>query len=127
MPTNRLQSSHRYCEADMPSPFPGMDPYLENPVIFPSFHHQMISQLQAPLNRSLRPKYVACIEERVYISEDDDPGRRFIIPDVEIKPSDHGGNLPKTSPSTTGVPNVAEPIIATELIEDEIHDHFLNI
>ena len=30
----------------MPSPFPGMDPYLENPEIFPDFHDSFITYLR---------------------------------------------------------------------------------
>ncbi len=111
----------------MPSPFPGMDPYLENPALFPNFHHAMISQIQGALNRSLRPKYVAMVEERVYISEDEDPGRKFIIPDVEIALSPRGGKLPQQPKSSVATLDVAEPIIATSLIDEEIHDHYLNI
>ncbi len=111
----------------MPSPFPGMDPYLENPGLFPNFHHAMISQMQGALNRTLRPKYVAMVEERVYISEEDDPGRKYIIPDIEIKDPGRGGRMSKQKESAAAVMDVAEPIVATELIDDEIHDHFLNI
>ena len=111
----------------MRSPFPGMDPYLENPTLFPNFHHALISQIQGALNRILRPKYVAMVEERIYISDEDDPGRKFIIPDIEVKDSNRRGRLPAPSESTIAVLDVAEPIIATELIDDEIHDHYLSI
>jgi hypothetical protein len=30
----------------MPSPFPGMDPYLESPEIFPDFHDSAITYLR---------------------------------------------------------------------------------
>ena len=43
----------------MPSPFPGMDPYLEDPLIWPSVHHLLISQIGTTLNRSLPPGYDA--------------------------------------------------------------------
>src|SRR5437667_7466880 len=73
----------------MPSPFPGMDPYLESPTIWPDVHHGLISGIQAALNPHLRPRYVARVELRVYISDDDDPGREaLIVPtllDEEIK------------------------------------------
>ena len=57
----------------MPSPFPGMDPYLESPTIWPDVHHELISEIRAALNPSLRPRYVARVELRLYISDDDDP------------------------------------------------------
>lgn len=37
----------------MPSPFPGMDPYLEDPGLWPDVHHGLISEMQAALNRLL--------------------------------------------------------------------------
>lgn len=114
----------------MPSPFPGMDPYLEDSVIFPNFHHQLISHMQGVLNRVLRPKYVACSEDRVYISSEDDPGRKFIVPDVEIRetPSAGQSHVPmKATVSATAILDVAEPILVTTLLDDEIHEPFIEI
>lgn len=73
----------------MPSPFPGMDPYLEDPPTWGNFHLNMIAEIQAELNRQLRPKYYARAEERVYISDQDDPGRRVIVPDILIEDDIH--------------------------------------
>jgi len=49
----------------MPSPFPGMDPYLERPSLWPDVYHELISQIRAALKPTLRPKYVARVETRV--------------------------------------------------------------
>lgn len=43
----------------MPSPFPGMDPYIEHPEIWGDFHNNLASQIQAALNETIRPKYFA--------------------------------------------------------------------
>ena len=43
-------------EPGMPSPFPGMDPYLERNPIFHELHTQMLSEAQAQLQPQLRPK-----------------------------------------------------------------------
>ena len=56
----------------MSSPFPGMDPYLEEPGLWPDVHHAIISEMQAVLNRAVRPAYHVRVEERVYISDEDD-------------------------------------------------------
>lgn len=48
----------------MPSPFPGMDPYLEGP-LWMSFHGQFIAEIARQLAPRLRPKYVALMDERV--------------------------------------------------------------
>jgi hypothetical protein len=49
----------------MPSPFPGMDPYLETNPIFHELHTQMLSEAQAQLQPQLRPKYVARLERHL--------------------------------------------------------------
>jgi hypothetical protein len=46
----------------MPSPFPGMDPFLETNPIFQELHTQMLAEMQALLQPQLRPKYVARLE-----------------------------------------------------------------
>lgn len=108
----------------MPSPFPGMDPYLEAPALWPDVHHGLISQIQAVLNPALRPRYVARVELRVYISDDDDPGREAIIPDVRIeKPKRHGARKSKGATALV----IAEPIIVPFLIDDEIEEARLEI
>ncbi|MEB3829953.1 DUF4058 family protein, partial [Phormidium sp. CCY1219] len=50
----------------MPSPFPGMNPYLEQPDFWPEVHHLLISLLLESLVPQLRPKYRVAIEKRVY-------------------------------------------------------------
>ena len=109
----------------MPSPCPGMDPYLEAPELWPDLHHEMISIIRETLNRQLRPAYHAMVEDRVYISDESDPGRSVIVPDVAIlAPGRAEAN--QTSPAT-GVRSesdlaVAEPVVATTMIDDEIHE-----
>jgi Protein of unknown function (DUF4058) len=66
----------------MPSPFPGMDPYLETPDLWPDVHHELMSQIRAALNPRIKPHYVARVELRVYISDEDDPGRKALVPDL---------------------------------------------
>ena len=48
----------------MPSPFPGMDPYLEAPHIWPDFHHRLASELSTEFNGSLPSPYYARLEMR---------------------------------------------------------------
>jgi hypothetical protein len=49
----------------MPSPFPGMDPFLETNPIFQELHTQMLAEIQAMLQPQLRPKYVARLERHL--------------------------------------------------------------
>ena len=106
----------------MPSPFPGMDPYLEAPEIWPDLHHELISVIRERLNARLRPRYHSSVEERVYISDEHDPGRRVIIPDVAIQVASRGPEYRKAD-GTEGIElAVAEPVIATTMIEEEIRE-----
>src|SRR2546430_12718567 len=49
----------------MPSPFPGMDPFLETNPIFQELHTQMLAEMQALLQPQLRPRYVARLERHL--------------------------------------------------------------
>lgn len=48
----------------MPSRFPGMDPYLESPDIWPDFHHAFASEISAELNGTLPEPYYARLRSR---------------------------------------------------------------
>jgi hypothetical protein len=61
-------------------PFPGMDPYLEHPVLWESIHARLIVAVANQLQPHLDPRYIASIEERVFIAG---PQRR--VPDVWIQ------------------------------------------
>ncbi|MEL7313805.1 MAG: DUF4058 family protein, partial [Cyanobacteria bacterium J06559_3] len=41
----------------MPSPFPGMDPYLEHPALWSEFHDRLILAIAIAIAPQLRPKY----------------------------------------------------------------------
>lgn len=52
----------------MPTPFPGMDPYLEHPQLWPSVHFGLISAIWMDLAPRLSPRYVVAVEERMYLA-----------------------------------------------------------
>lgn len=56
----------------MPTPFPGMDPYLEQPALWPDLHNSLIVALRDDLAPRLRPRYYVAIEERTYTVEPGD-------------------------------------------------------
>lgn len=53
----------------MPSPFPGMDPYLEHPKLWGSFQHQALACLYQILLPGLVDRYRARVGGRKYTSE----------------------------------------------------------
>jgi len=52
----------------MPTPFPGMDPYLERSGLWNQVHHDLISDIRRYLLPLLRPDYIITIEQRTYLS-----------------------------------------------------------
>jgi Protein of unknown function (DUF4058) len=41
----------------MPTPFPGMDPYVEHPGLWPDVHNGLIAELRNTLEPQPRPRY----------------------------------------------------------------------
>ena len=67
----------------MPSPFPGMDPYLEGS-LWPDVHNALASKVRQLLTPQLRPRYTARLE--IYLVEDTAPEGEIgiLYPDVEV-------------------------------------------
>jgi len=77
----------------MPSPFPGMDPYLESSGLWQDVHHRLIFCASEALQPQLPPRYYALIEERIILEA---PSRSY-YPDVTIAQQGAG------TPSVGGV------------------------
>lgn len=69
----------------MPSPFPGMDPYLESPDVFPNLHDRLITYLEDTLQPLLPEPYYAKSNQRVWIKSDESR-----LPDVSVIRASHG-------------------------------------
>jgi hypothetical protein len=70
-----------------------MDPYLEDPAIWPDVHHELISAIREILVRQLRPRYSVRVEERLYVSDETDPGRRVLVPTSESAVTERADRL----------------------------------
>jgi hypothetical protein len=100
----------------MPSPFPGMNPWLEGEEVFPNLHERLIIAMQDALNDSLPPGYVATSKNRVWV---DDELRRE--PDVALftrEPPGHGGVATALAGLTA---------IGQQLKEDPFEEPYLEI
>ena len=67
----------------MPSPFPGMDPYLEAQA-WDDFHTTFITVMREQLMPQVRPKYIVEVEQYVFLSRDDDEPDRLVRPDLSV-------------------------------------------
>src|SRR5438477_12977130 len=94
--------------------FPGMDPYLEDAQFWPSVHSRLIVYIADQLQPALRPRYVATVEERVFVEGPD----RGVMPDVWLvrAPSRSGA-------AATAVAEVEfdEPQIV-QVVGEEVHE-----
>ncbi|MEM6597033.1 MAG: DUF4058 family protein [Cyanobacteria bacterium P01_C01_bin.69] len=75
---------------------PGMDPYLENPALWPEVHSRLMVAIADILNPQILPKYRASIEQRVYDLDADD-SLLVGIPDVTVEQSRTRQKSPKPS------------------------------
>ena len=68
----------------MPSPFPGMNPYLEHADVWQDFHQSFIPLLCQLLGEQVRPKYLVKIEEQIFIHELPEDQRWLIGGDMTV-------------------------------------------
>jgi hypothetical protein len=88
----------------MPSPFPGMDPYLESPVFWGGFHTTMLTAIRAAITPLLPPGFFAEVEQHVWFREEEPRnGPNVVKPDVYV--AEGGGAVAKATkrPKSGGV------------------------
>ena len=90
----------------MPSPFPGMDPYLEGEV-WSDLHQTLAAELRRRLVPQVRPKYTVRLVPRIEIEKPGDEDETAIVfPDTDVilaRPDWVGG------PATAGAATLAPP------------------
>ncbi len=106
----------------MPSPFPGMNPYLEYPGLWPDFHQSFIVECRQRLMRQLPPAYAARVGVTVRLVRVDDGEGRSFLPDVGVSKLSNAPTAGSSSvPTSTAV---LEPITVTvpELVEEKEYE-----
>jgi hypothetical protein len=105
------------------SPFPGMDPFLENPTEWQSVHFQLIARISDLLSEAVAPDYFVRVDQRVYVTTPRDSDRRAIEPDVYVL-----HQSPAHYQTTLAAPGVT-PFLLIEAAESdpEIRDSFIEI
>jgi hypothetical protein len=101
----------------MPSPFPGMDPWLEDPEVFPDLHDALTQRMKDAINAGLPPGYVATTRNRVWV----DPELRR-EPDVAL----YGrGHPPESEGSTATLPGLVA--VGRTRRSDPVEEPYLEI
>ncbi len=115
----------------MPSPFPGMDPYLEG-YLWPDVHHSLATQIRDQVAPLIEPRYVARIVVRTVVEElESGEAVGVIMPDVEVlerprveerRPG--GSGMVATAPAIAPAPVIIPQPLSYEVYIPaiEIHD-----
>ena len=110
----------------MPTPFPGMDPYLERRGIWQQVHTDLIVSIRRFLTPLLRPRYHVGIEERTYLAVLPPDEQGTGIPDVLItSPQRDPGSTPTATIVTT--PEAVQPLVAELPLPEEVTERYLEI
>jgi hypothetical protein len=103
----------------MPSPFPGMNPYLENPDFWAGLHHRLMTAIANTIEANLNPDYRVEIEKRVYTITPED-AVLIGIPDVSV--------LSQTQASATSTLTATDTSITVLLpTPEEVREAYLEI
>lgn len=108
----------------MPSPFPGMDPYLEGE-LWTTVHSQLAAEIARQLAPKIAPRYVARTEKRFVISAPDDlqEAEISIYTDVAVRTAKAG-----QSPKRAAARAVVEaPLLVPTLMEEKAPHYWVEI
>lgn len=106
----------------MPSPFPGIDPFLEFPAYWSDFHARFINCWCEAIADALPDNYEAGIGERVYLIEHEPDARKLTFPDVAISDVDRAGQKVHASGVAT-----LDPVTIPLMILDGPHETYIEI
>ena len=119
----------------MPSPFPGMDPYLEDPVFWRDFHGRLIYAISEALLDRLPGAYDTAVDEQVRLVEvppaESGPAvAKDVLPDVSVvrrAAADGWAGTPSGEPGGAGTATMVEPVTIVVPAEREERDRWIEI
>lgn len=98
----------------MPSPFPGMDPYIEQPHLWSDFHGNLPPEIQGRLNQLIQPRYIARLIPYVTYEVVEIAQTRGVRPDVGVwQPQPPTGEMAVGVATVTPAP--VESLVLLEL------------
>jgi hypothetical protein len=105
----------------MLSPFPGMDPYLEHPALWPDVHNSLLAALRDSLSAQVAPRYYVALERRTYLLTPDD---LVLVGRSDIAVVRRAEGRPRTQRSPMTGPAVLEVDVP---MADEVAEVFLEV
>jgi hypothetical protein len=112
----------------MPSPFPGVDPYLESQGYWPDFHGSFLIYWRDTLAEMLPEQYEARLDERVNLIEVR-PERllRRIEPDLAVERRGPASAQIDAGGSVAVAVATLEPVTVPQVIQEEKHETYIEI
>ncbi|MBI4613489.1 MAG: DUF4058 family protein [Planctomycetes bacterium] len=104
-----------------PSPFPGMDPYIEGPLFWPSVHGRLAVEGSHFVGDKLPARYYATFDDRVVVATWEDPGLRNYYPDLAII------DRKRPTRSHRGGTAIAAPVVQQTMFEEEMKESRIEI
>jgi Protein of unknown function (DUF4058) len=108
----------------MPTPFPGMDPYLEHPALWEDVHTRLIVAIADALGPQVRPHYRVAVERRTYLAVFAPEEYELIgKPDMLIA----GAHAKEPTRSILATATRVIPPIGELVMPDEVTERYLEI
>lgn len=108
----------------MPNPFPGMNPYIEQPEFWSDFHNQLVAALARALIPKLLPKYRVVTDKWVY-KISGSTALTIGRPDVAVQRSRTNSTLSETAVAVSQ-PTV-QPIKVTVPLLEEVQQSYIEV
>jgi uncharacterized protein DUF4058 len=108
----------------MPSPFPGMDPYLEERELWPDVHLSLITAIRDALAPQVAPHYYVRIERRTYMVQVD---REALVrrPDAAVIATSPPAGRPAEAGVATALARATQSVLLPAF--EEIREAYLEI
>jgi len=106
----------------MTSPFPGMDPWLEHPALWPDVHYGLIGRLRETLGPMLRPRYYVAVGIHAYVATPPLEDVQIRYPDVMVVDRPY-----ESSVGASASVAVAEPVAVTVPVPEPVEEGYLEV
>ena len=112
----------------MKSPFPGMDPYFEDPAFWEGFHDVFITEFMYAIESSLPEGYISDVKERSKTISIEDEAAAIYIPDIAVAREKMRSRRRRRSTDESAGVAVAAPVVIPALDEGiEIEENYIEI
>lgn len=113
----------------MPSPFPGMDPFIEASELWGDFHHHLVEGIHNQLADAAPDRYVVRTGERSYMMFFEEEGKKghAFYPDVAIADTGDGTQPVKDQVSTATAELETEAVLMRSYADPDYVETFVEI